>query len=122
MTTANIYPELGRRIKKYRKSEDITQNQLAAQIGISRASLANIEAGRQQVLVHHLFGIAQALNIDSLDKLLPTTKTTPPSENLITSLPLPKTGLTKKQREEVLRMMGDAPGIIDPKKEKGKAI
>ena len=77
--------------------------QLAAEIGISRASLANIEAGRQQVLLHHLFAIADALDLDSPSDLLPAPS--PPNADPA-DLPLPAEGLSETQRQEVLRLMG----------------
>ena len=42
-----IYPLIGAVIKRRRKQFDWTQEKLAARLGISRASLANIEIGRQ---------------------------------------------------------------------------
>jgi transcriptional regulator with XRE-family HTH domain len=103
----DIYKQVGKNIRRYREGAHRTQAQLALQIGISRASLANIEAGRQQILVHYLFAIAEALDLDSPTPLLPsplaaTILETEPS----TTLPLPEEGLTDKQRREVLRLMG----------------
>lgn len=38
----------------------LTQQQLADKIGLSRGSVANIETGRQQMLLHQLRDIARA--------------------------------------------------------------
>jgi transcriptional regulator with XRE-family HTH domain len=111
MDTAHIYRNLGIRIRELRKSLRQTQDQLAKQVGISRASLANIEAGRQQVLVHHLFALASALQLDSPAQLLLTPQARSRSSaasSSSSSLPLAEGGLTEKQRREVLSLMGDA--------------
>jgi transcriptional regulator with XRE-family HTH domain len=69
MNTPSIYQEIGIAIKARRKQLDMTQEHLAALIGISRASLANIETGRQTVLIHHLYKIAEQLQLDIIDLL-----------------------------------------------------
>lgn len=106
MDAERIYKDLGVRIRDLRKGLGQTQARLAAQIGVSRASLANIEAGRQQVLVHHLFAIADALQLDSPAQLLlsPNVRTTRNESDV--QLPVAGEGLTDKQRREVLRLMG----------------
>ena len=103
MTPKVIYREVGRNIRRYRVGTHRTQAQLASEIGISRASLANIEAGRQQVLLHHIYAIADALDLDSSRVLMPV----PPSpDEDPAELPLPTEGLSEIQRQEVLRLMG----------------
>jgi transcriptional regulator with XRE-family HTH domain len=110
MAAQDIYEELGKRIRQYRKGIGRTQEQLAAQVGISRASLANIEAGRQQVLVHHLHAIALALGIDSVAMLLPiSTPKELSKKSRFSSLPLPETGLTEKQRQDILQLLDIKP-------------
>lgn len=108
MDAAHIYRNLGTRIRDLRKSLRQTQDQLARQIGISRASLANIEAGRQQVLVHHLFALASALQLDSPAQLLLAPQARARKSGAASPLPLAEDGLTEKQRREVLSLMGDA--------------
>ena len=105
MRPKDIYREVGRHIRRYRAGVPRTQAQLAAEIGISRPSLANIEAGRQQVLLHHLYAIADALGLDSPGVLMPEP---PPRDHEPAALPLPAEGLSEKQRQEVLRLMGGA--------------
>ena len=99
----DIYRELGRSVRRYRTGAHRTQAQLSAEISISRASLANIEAGRQQVLLHHLYAIADALDLDSPSDLMPVP---PPPNAEPADLPLPAEGLSETQRQEVLRLMG----------------
>jgi len=107
MDADQIYKNLGSRIRSLRKALGWTQDRLAKTVGISRASLANIEAGRQQVLVHHLFGIAKALNLESPSHLLLAPQGRPLSKVATSDLPLAEEGLTEKQRREVLSLMGD---------------
>ena len=47
------------------------QVEVAAQIGLTRASLANIEKGRQKVMLHQIYRIAEALKIESIVDLIP---------------------------------------------------
>ena len=110
MDADQIYENLGKRIRDLRKSLRQTQEQLAQQVGISRASLANIEAGRQQVLVHHLFGIAAALLLDSPALLLLPPHARSRTDGAVAPLPLTGEGLTEKQRREVLSLMG---GVLE---------
>lgn len=113
MTPDEIYRQIGENIRRYRKGRR-TQAQLGAEIGISRASLANIEAGRQQVLVHHLYAIAAALDLESPAALMPELAAThhPVTDTL--AVPLPQQGLSNKQRQEVLRLMG---GVLSNNKD-----
>ena len=124
----DTYREVGQGIKRYRKIARRTQAQLAAEVGLSRASLANIEAGRQQVLVHHLFAIADALDLDSPTVLMLSPSTSAPQGDLLSDLPLPDdAGLTEKQRLEIRQLLGNvlnskaettSGGTVDERKKK----
>lgn len=110
MDAQQVYKNLGIRIKGLRRSLGLTQDQLARQVGISRASLANIERGKQQVLVHHLFTLTDALELDSPSDLLLAPQTGSRRHRAQNDLPLAEGGLTAKQRQEVLRLMG---GVLE---------
>lgn len=60
------YLQLGLNIAYYRKKKDLTQEQLAEQIGISRTHLSNIEATRvyKPMSLDVLLNIAEALQVD----------------------------------------------------------
>ena len=65
-----LYRSIGEAVRKRRRALGLTQQQLADRLGISRASLANIEVGRQRMLVHHLYGLARELGVE-VPALLP---------------------------------------------------
>lgn len=54
---------VGLRIKMTREFLSITQEELAKKVGISRGSLANIEVGRQRLLLHNIEEFAKALGV-----------------------------------------------------------
>lgn len=58
----DLLATLGQRVRKVRELRGLTQRQLAEQIGRSRGTIANIEAGRQgDIGVTSLFALATAL-------------------------------------------------------------
>ena len=85
---------------------------------MSRASLANIEAGRQQVLAHHLIALASALQLESPAQLLLQEHPLRRSAGLEHQLPLSAEGLTNRQRLDVLNLIG---GSLQHEDEKTRA-
>lgn len=86
-----FYEEVGRRIGRIRRTRRITQESLAAAIGLTRTSVTNIERGRQKLLLHTLADIAASLDT-SLASLLPE-RDTPSNESFdkaVKSLPEPE--------------------------------
>jgi DNA-binding XRE family transcriptional regulator len=69
--TAILYKAFGARLAQAREAAGITQQSLAEKVGLSRASIANIEAGRQRVLLHQAIEIGAALRLSSIADLLP---------------------------------------------------
>lgn len=68
------YPEIGTRIRDRRKKHlGKTQEEVCKLIGISRASLANIEGGNQRIYAHQLYSVAEVLEMD-IEDLLPEPK------------------------------------------------
>jgi transcriptional regulator with XRE-family HTH domain len=67
-----FYEEVGRRLRRARTEAGLTQQQLAEAVELSRASIANIEAGRQPFPTHMLFALARALSVP-VENLLPDT-------------------------------------------------
>jgi len=68
-----FYAELGRLIQTKRNENGMSQEYLAQQLEpkVTRASIANIEAGKQRVLTHTLVQLSKALSID-LTQLIPS--------------------------------------------------
>lgn len=77
-----IYDGFGAAIKRHRNAMDITQDELARRVGLSRASIANIENGRQKILLHQIYLFAKSLNLEPAELLVSANL----SEN-VTSLP-----------------------------------
>ena len=67
----DFYVELGVRVRRERQKVKMTQASLGVDIGLTRSSIANLEAGRQRVPAHVLAAIAASLDIP-LDELVPT--------------------------------------------------
>jgi transcriptional regulator with XRE-family HTH domain len=66
-----FYQELGRRVAARRGALRITQAEVGERLGVSRASVANIEAGRQKLYAHQLYALARALRLPDLSGVLP---------------------------------------------------
>jgi transcriptional regulator with XRE-family HTH domain len=67
-----LYQLIGHRVKTLRErmSPRMSQEKLAGRIGLTRASLVNIEAGRQKAPVHVLWSISEIFNVE-LSELIP---------------------------------------------------
>ena len=65
----DIYAIIGKRVHAARERAQLTQSELASRIGFSRASISNIESGRQKIQVHVLWSLANALNVTAQDLL-----------------------------------------------------
>lgn len=60
---SDFYAALGANIRKRREKLGLTQDQLAGEIGLSRTSIVNIEAGRQGIAVHQFVDISESLAV-----------------------------------------------------------
>ncbi|HRH45287.1 MAG TPA: helix-turn-helix transcriptional regulator [Pyrinomonadaceae bacterium] len=65
-----FYLELGKRIRKARINQRLTQEQLADLVSLKRTSITNIEKGSQRILAHTLLELSEKLNI-SVNELIP---------------------------------------------------
>lgn len=65
-----LYQKLGRKIRDARQRSELSQQRLADRLTVSRASIVNIEAGRQHPPLHLLWQIAEQLKTD-LHLLIP---------------------------------------------------
>jgi len=105
MNNTDLYKTIGGAIRRRRKKMDWTQGELAGRVGISRASLANIETGRQSIVVHQVYSIAAALQLEPTDLLPPSTKRTSHTKSIAEDVVLPTSGLSKTQREQILGLI-----------------
>jgi transcriptional regulator with XRE-family HTH domain len=55
-----VYRLLGAKIERMRSTLGWTQDELARKVNMSRGSIANIEAGKQRILLHDIEVFAQA--------------------------------------------------------------
>ena len=69
-----LYRLIGSRIRaaRQRAVPSVSQTRLADGLGVSRASIVNIEAGKQRPPIHLLWKIADALGVDAVS-LLPSS-------------------------------------------------
>ncbi|MBB6611787.1 helix-turn-helix transcriptional regulator [Pontibacter sp. Tf4] len=65
----SLYISLGSRIKEEREKAKLKQTKFAELLNISRASLVNIEKGRQRAPLHVLYEIARLLKLSIIDLL-----------------------------------------------------
>src|ERR1700733_1613969 len=71
MADLEIYRIIGAAVAARRKKLRLKQAEVAEQIGLTRASLANIESGRQKIMLHQIYKPATALKLDSVIDLIP---------------------------------------------------
>jgi transcriptional regulator with XRE-family HTH domain len=71
-----IYEAFGAQVRERRTAMRQTQLELATRIKLTRGSVANIEAGRQSVLLHQFLDIAAALGVKPA-QLLPSQQESP---------------------------------------------
>ena len=104
MKQGALYAHIGTLIKARRKHFKLTQERLAARIKISRASLANIETGRQTILVHQLYALATVLELSPADLLPPVVPLQAAKQSA--DLPLPE-GLKPQVRAQIERVFAE---------------
>jgi transcriptional regulator with XRE-family HTH domain len=63
--------KIGQNIREIREKLNITQEKFAEVIGVSRASIVNMENGRQSISLVHLYNIAIFLRVE-VSELLPS--------------------------------------------------
>jgi transcriptional regulator with XRE-family HTH domain len=59
-----LYLAFGRALRSARKEAELTQNDVARRVGLSRTSITNIERGSQHISLHQLFLLASAVGVE----------------------------------------------------------
>jgi transcriptional regulator with XRE-family HTH domain len=67
----SLYLGIGQRIKELRQHKGLNQEALAKDLNLTRASIANIEKGRQRVSIHLIYDICRITNANISEILLP---------------------------------------------------
>ena len=115
-----VYKEIGKRLRHWRKAKLMKQEALAKELGISRGSLANIETGKQSVLVHQIYNFARALKVkphDFLPDSVSEMSSTPP---VVLSQPT-NIELSPDQQRQIANVLSDAGVVASPTKERHHA-
>ena len=68
-----LYKLVGRRVREARESRGLSQQRLAEEVDLTRTSITNIESGRQKLLLHTVFLLADALATPVNDLIAPPT-------------------------------------------------
>ena len=71
------YHTIGKRIRRYRLSRNITQEELAFQVETSAAYISNIERGKKKASLETLFGISEVLGVTVNDLVYNTAERAP---------------------------------------------
>ena len=108
MTESGIYLAFGKAVAARRTALGFTQERLAAKVGISRASLANIERGRQNVLLHHVYGLAAALDLPKVGDLLPPAPENDPAVEIVLSKESEKKAVTDHGKVQLSKLIETA--------------
>lgn len=65
----DFYALVGVKVRSARTNADISQELLARRVGLTRSSIANLEAGRQRVALHLFVSICDVLEMDVCELL-----------------------------------------------------
>lgn len=113
MERHSLYATIGGALTKRRRDLRKTQAEIASSAGLSRPSLANIEAGRQTLSLHQFYRLASVLEIEDARILLPDRLTFHDNEreDLDMSGELPElkktTDISEDQQERIRRMVAE---------------
>jgi DNA-binding XRE family transcriptional regulator len=69
-----FYVYFGRQVRKARLDQGLTQSEVAKFLGLTRASIANVESGRQRLLVHQVVQLSSLLAVGLTDLVPPLSR------------------------------------------------
>lgn len=70
LNVEDLRREISSKIRELRKKKNFSQEELAVACGLSRPSIGNIEKGRQNIAIEHLYKICILMEIN-ITELLP---------------------------------------------------
>lgn len=70
---AHINAQFGKQLARVRRVKNISQAELARRMGVSRATIANLERGRQNVQLHQMYSLASHLDAP-VSELMPAMR------------------------------------------------
>ncbi len=116
MSKHPVYKEIGKRIRHWRKANGMKQEALADELGISRGSLANIETGKQSVLVHQIYNFSRALKVKPHEFLPDSVSEMSSTPQVVLSQPT-NIVLSPDQQRQIANVLSDAGVVASPTKE-----
>lgn len=60
--TSALYQTIGKRIRAAREDKGLSQAEIGLALGMTRANVANLEAGKTRILLEHIYNVALLLN------------------------------------------------------------
>lgn len=102
---AILYELIGQRMREARERSGFTQDQLAVQAGVSRASITQSESGHQRLPLQSLYLIAAALAIGIWELLPSVEDLSTPSRDIFERLSSDQT-LDGQQRDALVTFFG----------------
>ena len=108
-----LYRRLGRTVADRRRNLRLTQSNLAERVGLSRASVANLENGRQRIMVHQLYALANALDLGTILDLVPPFWSPPQP---LPDIQVTGSALSPNQQTSVETLLATAFADAPPKK------
>lgn len=99
-----IYRAIGSAISDLRRSSKMTQQEVADAIGLSRASIANIERGEQRIFVDQLDSFAKLFSLSGMDAILQHSPSSGAGKG---RYPLSGDKLKRVQKREVASVLED---------------
>lgn len=112
MDESELYRHFGQLVRRHRDRLRLSQAQVAGAVGLTRASVANIETGRQRIPLHQLYRLAHALRADVGD-LLPRQVTG--SRSMADHDIRSAVDLTDSEQDEIARVIGSIPDQRPPR-------
>lgn len=103
-----LYQEFGQLLREARTAADLTQQEVAARVGLTRTSITNIERGSQHISLHQLFLLANAVGRDPTD-LLPSGDVS--LEELVPASALEGLDLSEEDEGFAVRVLRNNPRV-----------